>query len=238
VVVDCRPADSRRPRDLAAFEATRRACGLVGWEYRLVGAPDPIATANLRWLSGYRHLAVPVLARLAGLRIPVMGGGSGRHAELADELVEWWEDLWQRRMTSRVVLVAVPPNWGRTTVLNRLEKTAGADDAPVTLIARINGRRELPKKKLVGAQAAALRDYLAEAATRHPVAELLGLDRLGGITQMGVGLAPCSCPGWAPRSGSWSRGWQSPRRARRGMTARPGRTAPSLALPARSPKRR
>ena len=55
VVVDCRPADRRGPRDLAAFEATRRACGLAGWEYRLVGAPDPIATANLRWLSGYRH---------------------------------------------------------------------------------------------------------------------------------------------------------------------------------------
>ena len=30
-------------RDLAAFEATRQACDLVGWEYRLVGAPDPVA---------------------------------------------------------------------------------------------------------------------------------------------------------------------------------------------------
>ena len=55
LVVDCRPADRRGPRDLAAFEVTRRACDLVGWEYRLVGAPDPVATANLRWLSGYRH---------------------------------------------------------------------------------------------------------------------------------------------------------------------------------------
>lgn len=64
VVVDCRPADRRGPRDLAAFEATRRACGLVGWEYRLVGAPDRSrrrtcggcrgtgtrATASRRWL--------------------------------------------------------------------------------------------------------------------------------------------------------------------------------------------
>jgi hypothetical protein len=54
-VVDCRPAERRPARDLAKFEATRRACGLAGWEYRLVGAPDPIATANLRWLAGYRH---------------------------------------------------------------------------------------------------------------------------------------------------------------------------------------
>jgi hypothetical protein len=116
-----------------------------------------------------------------------MGGGSRRHAELAGELVEWWEDPWQRGMTSRVVLVAVPPGWGRTTVLKRLKKAAGAADAPVTLIVRIKGQK-LPEKKLVGGQAAALRDRLAKAAMRHPVAELLGLDRLGGITQIGVGV--------------------------------------------------
>ena len=126
-------------------------------------------------------------ARLAGFSIPVVRGGSGRHTELAGELVEWWEDLWQRGLTSRVVLVAVPPGWGRTTVLDRLAAAAGADDAPVTLIARINGRK-LPDEARPGAQAAVLRDCLAEAATRHQVAELLGLDRLGGVTQMGLGV--------------------------------------------------
>jgi hypothetical protein len=55
VVVDCRPVERRPERDLAKFEATRRACELLGWEYRLVGAADPIVTANLRWLAGYRH---------------------------------------------------------------------------------------------------------------------------------------------------------------------------------------
>lgn len=55
VVVDCRPVERRAARDLAKFDATRQACGLVGWEYRLVGAPEPISTANLRWLAGYRH---------------------------------------------------------------------------------------------------------------------------------------------------------------------------------------
>lgn len=55
VVIDCRPADRRPARDLATFEATRRACALAGWEYRLIGALDPVAAANLRWLSGYRH---------------------------------------------------------------------------------------------------------------------------------------------------------------------------------------
>ncbi len=55
VVVDCRPVERRKPRDAAKFEATARACALVGWNYRLVGVPDPIVTANLRWLAGYRH---------------------------------------------------------------------------------------------------------------------------------------------------------------------------------------
>ena len=63
-MVDCRLADRRPPRDLAAFEATRRACALAGWEDRLVGALDPVATANLRWLAGYRHprYGIPALA--------------------------------------------------------------------------------------------------------------------------------------------------------------------------------
>jgi AAA ATPase domain len=114
-----------------------------------------------------------------------MRGGSGRHDELAGELVEWWQDLWQRGMTSRVVLVAVPPGWGRTTVLDHLTEAAAADDAPVTFIARIPGRA-LPEDP--GAQGAVLRDCLAQAAARHRVAELLGLDRLGGITQLGLGV--------------------------------------------------
>ena len=60
-----------------------------------------------------------------------MNSRSSRHAELAGELVEWLEDLWQRGMTSRVVLVAVPPRWGRTTVLDQLAETASADDTPL-----------------------------------------------------------------------------------------------------------
>jgi hypothetical protein len=70
VVVDCRPAERRKPRDLAVFETTRQACALAGWEYRLVGASDPIVTANVRWLAGYRHpqhLLPDVVTRLRRL---------------------------------------------------------------------------------------------------------------------------------------------------------------------------
>jgi tetratricopeptide (TPR) repeat protein len=127
-----------------------------------------------------------------------MQGGAGRHDELAGELIEWWEDLWQRGMTSRVVLVAVPPGWGRTAVLDRLAERAGGDDAPVTLIIRINGR-ELPDG--IGLQAAALRECLAGAAYPHRVAELLGLDRLGGSVQVGIGIAGLFASGLAAGAG-------------------------------------
>jgi hypothetical protein len=55
LVVDCRPAERIKPRDAAAFAATGRACELVSWQYRLVGTPDPVRVANVRWLAGYRH---------------------------------------------------------------------------------------------------------------------------------------------------------------------------------------
>ena len=56
VVVDCRPVERRRPRDVAKFEATRAGlragrAGSIGCSAR----PDPVVTANLRWLAGYRH---------------------------------------------------------------------------------------------------------------------------------------------------------------------------------------
>jgi hypothetical protein len=55
VVVDCRPVDRRPARDVAKFAATAAACAQIGWEYQLLGAAEPVATANVRWLAGYRH---------------------------------------------------------------------------------------------------------------------------------------------------------------------------------------
>jgi hypothetical protein len=55
VVIDCRPVERRPARDVVKFDATARACAMVGWEYRLVGAADEVVTANVRWLAGYRH---------------------------------------------------------------------------------------------------------------------------------------------------------------------------------------
>lgn len=54
IVIDCRPDGRIKPRDAESFAATERACALVGWEYRRVGAPEPVLTENVRWLAGYR----------------------------------------------------------------------------------------------------------------------------------------------------------------------------------------
>ena len=55
VVIDCRPVERRKPPDVAKFVATARACAEMSWQYTLIGAADAVATANLRWLGGYRH---------------------------------------------------------------------------------------------------------------------------------------------------------------------------------------
>ena len=55
IVIDCRPAERRKARDLMKFDSTQAACDSLGCEFRLVGAPPPIVLANVRWLAGYRH---------------------------------------------------------------------------------------------------------------------------------------------------------------------------------------
>lgn len=55
VVVDVRADDRIGDEDAAAFAVTAAACESVGWDYRRVGAVDPVLSANVRWLAGYRH---------------------------------------------------------------------------------------------------------------------------------------------------------------------------------------
>lgn len=55
VVIDVRADDGISVGDAELFGRSHDACALVGWEYRRVGALDPVKAANLRWLSGYRH---------------------------------------------------------------------------------------------------------------------------------------------------------------------------------------
>jgi hypothetical protein len=54
-VVDVRAADRLDEAAVDAFKATERACRAVGWEFRRVGAVDPVLMGNMRWLSRYRR---------------------------------------------------------------------------------------------------------------------------------------------------------------------------------------
>jgi hypothetical protein len=105
LVIDCRPVGRRGPADRAAFEATGRACARAGWEYRLTGALEPVATANLRWLAGYRHprYSIPELA--AALRAafaapgPLMDGAEAAGDPVA-VLPVLYHLLWQQELTA------------------------------------------------------------------------------------------------------------------------------------------
>jgi hypothetical protein len=89
LVVDCRPAERVKSRDAVAFAETRRACELVGWEYRLVGAPELVAVRNVRWLAGYRHSRYWLPRQVAALRevfaepTPLMDGAAAAGDRIA-----------------------------------------------------------------------------------------------------------------------------------------------------------
>lgn len=72
VVTDCRSASraSEKFRRKAAVVAA--ACSQIGWDYRLVGEPDPVWAANLRWLAatGTRGSAMSTSKRCSSLFSP------------------------------------------------------------------------------------------------------------------------------------------------------------------------
>ena len=107
------------------------------------------------------------------------------HATALDELVEWWQDLSRQEINSRAVLLPVPPRWGRTHLLNQFTSVV-EDDEAVSIVIRVPGA-SLPDG--LGLQALELRRLFSEARVQHRVAELLGVDRLGSATQLGLGVA-------------------------------------------------
>ena len=58
---------------------------------------------------------------------------SSRHQAVLEELAEWWEDISETRIGSRVVLVEVPSGWGATTVLMEFQAMVAGPDAPVAI---------------------------------------------------------------------------------------------------------
>ena len=54
--------------------------------------------------------------------------GSRRQAEVLGELEEWREDVGERGIGSRVVLLVAPAGWGRSAVLARFQAAVEATD--------------------------------------------------------------------------------------------------------------
>ena len=106
-----------------------------------------------------------------------------RQKATATELAQWWAGIRQGGIGSHAVLLAGPPGWGRSTVLDQLPEIIGGADAPLSLHVRINGR-SLPDGP--GPQAQALRDSLLGAEVRRQAAVLLCRSRQRGVARLGA----------------------------------------------------
>jgi hypothetical protein len=106
------------------------------------------------------------------------------HAAALGELAEWWQDLSRQEINSRALLLPVPPRWGRTHLLNQFAAVVEEDEA-LSIVVPVQGA-SLPDG--LGLQALALRELFGEARAGHRVAELLGVDRLDGVIQLGLGV--------------------------------------------------
>jgi hypothetical protein len=115
-----------------------------------------------------------------------------RQEAAAEELGEWWEDLWQRGIGSQVVVLKVPPGWGRSSVLGRIAEMVNAEDAPVTVVIPINGR-ELPDEKDL--QAEEIRRQIADERAWRRAAELLDVDQAGGRLELALQVGGLFAPG-------------------------------------------
>jgi AAA ATPase domain len=120
-------------------------------------------------------------------------GFKRRQAEVLEELGEWREDVRDRGIGSRVVLLAVPRGWGRSAVLARFAREAGDTEGPVTVLAEVDGN--LPGGRAV--QAAGLREVLEEIAPPSRAGELLDLDTAARRAGLGVEAAGWFVPGLA-----------------------------------------
>jgi TnsA endonuclease-like protein len=68
LVVDVKADDHVSPEDAEVFAVTEMMCREAGWEFRRAGEPDPLLTANVGWLAGYRNPRFgtsPLAARVA-----------------------------------------------------------------------------------------------------------------------------------------------------------------------------
>jgi hypothetical protein len=54
-LIDCSGSGHVSGRLARVARPMTAAARAVGWRYRILGAPDTVVVANVRWLAGYRH---------------------------------------------------------------------------------------------------------------------------------------------------------------------------------------
>jgi len=116
-----------------------------------------------------------------------------RQAEVLEELEEWREDVRERGIGSRVVLLVAPAGWGRSAVLDQFRAAVEAAGGPVTVVARIDGNQPGGR----AAQVAPLRRALTDIAPPSQAAELLDVDTPAGQAGLGLDVASWFVPGLA-----------------------------------------
>ena len=90
-------------------------CTRVGWQFRRVGAPDPVRVANVRWLSRYRHprcgSGTATVRRLLEVFAEPMGLFEGV-ASVGDRLAVLpvlYHLLWRRELVADLVAEPLHP---------------------------------------------------------------------------------------------------------------------------------
>ena len=118
---------------------------------------------------------------------------SGLHQAVLEELAEWWEDVRDGGIGSRVVLLEVPPGWATQAVLDAFREIADDPDGPVTISISVD---DVP---LVGGaiEAGALRDALITPSVWSKAAELFGLDSAAGEVELALGVGGLFASGMA-----------------------------------------
>jgi hypothetical protein len=120
-----------------------------------------------------------------------MGIQSSRHQAVLEELTEWWEDLRDRGIGSRVVLVSVPHRWGRSSLLTDFRGVVDDLDGPLTF------RISCTPRAGRAVQAQELREALTTTDLRARAARLFGLDTTAGEVQLGLGIGGLLASGLA-----------------------------------------
>ena len=193
-----RAQGKRRPHDRLGWSiqwGTVRMLGTFLTDSGLAGVPEVVIRYVAEQLGIGNWTSVKLYGELKGRESQAwaMVLRSRRQAEVLEELEEWREDVRERGIGSRVVLLAVPKGWGRSEVLTRFRDLAGDADGPVTVVAGIDGNR--PGGRAV--QATGLQEVLAEITPPSRAAELLDLDTPAGKAELGLDVAGWFVPGLA-----------------------------------------